>query len=74
MRSRLTIFCVTCDQDLKNMTKKMLFYHNKYHTQDGFTCDYCKLSFYSEALQNFHIIKDHEKIIQQKQKGKDQKV
>ena len=61
------MYCETCNRYLKQMTKKMMFYHKLYHTQDCFTCDVCSLSFYSEALLNFHIVKTHWDLFQLKE-------
>ena len=60
MKSRQTIFCDTCNHYLRNITKKMFYYHQQYHIKNCFTCDTCKLIFDSESLLNFHILKNHE--------------
>jgi hypothetical protein len=57
MKSRQTILCETCNHYLRNITKKMFYYHQQYHIKNCFTCDTCKLVFNSESLLNFHILK-----------------
>ena len=59
MKLLLGMYCESCKLHLKDLTKKMAFYHKLYHTRDSFKCNFCNHVFYSEDLLYFHLLKCH---------------
>ena len=64
MKIKQTVFCEACSNYLENMTKKMYYYHQLYHKMHIFSCDICRLYFDTESLLNFHIVKNHQHVIE----------
>ena len=62
MKVLLAMYCDSCKLHLKDVTKKMAYYHKLYHSRDSFRCNLCNHVFYSQDILYFHLMKSHVQI------------